>query len=62
MITGIVLAVTFIGISLYIFLMPLPATFAGKNDLQLYALLTGAYGLWRAVRLFFIWKESQAKN
>ncbi len=56
---GIVLAITFIGISLYIFMVPLPAPFAENNDLQLYAMLTGAYGVWRAIRVFLTWKELQ---
>ena len=56
---GMVLAITFIGIALYIFFIPLPAAFAGKNDFHLYALLTGAYGVWRAIRVFLNWKDVQ---
>lgn len=56
---GMVLAIIFICISLYILFMPLPAAFSGKSDLRLYALLTGSYGVWRALRVFLNWKDLQ---
>jgi len=59
---GMLLAITFIGISLYILFMPLPDAFAGKNDLQLYSILTGSYGVWRAFRVFLTWKDLQEDN
>jgi hypothetical protein len=59
---GMLLAITFIGISLYILFIPLPVAFAGKNDLQLYAMLTGSYGVWRAFRVFLNWKDLQEDN
>jgi hypothetical protein len=30
-----------------------------KEDLRLYALLTGAYGIWRFTRVWIVWKEAQ---
>lgn len=59
---GMLLAITFIGISLYILFMPLPDAFAGKNDLQLYAILTGSYGVWRAFRVYLNRKDLQEDN
>ncbi len=62
MVIGMVLAITFIGISLYILFLPLPPAFAGKNDLRLYAMLTGSYGVWRAFRVYLNWKDLKEDN
>ncbi len=59
MITGSMLAAAFIGISLYLLLYPLPAAMAGNRDLRLYAMLIGAYGIWRAIRVWLAWKEEE---
>jgi len=52
MITGILLSMTF----LLFFTDRLPQV--SKDDLRLYALLTGAYGIWRFVRVFLVRKEA----
>ncbi|MEI8032110.1 MAG: hypothetical protein WCH05_01990 [Chlorobiaceae bacterium] len=62
MITGSMLAACFIAISLYLLLYPLPVTMAGKTDLRLYALLIGAYGIWRAIRVYIKWKEALSSD
>jgi hypothetical protein len=60
MITGILLSMTFIGIALYILLFPDSAPHhVSKDDLMLYALLTGTYGIWRFIRVFLVRKEAQ---
>ncbi len=60
-ITGILLSVTFTGIALYVLLFRENFPAASKQDLMLYASLTGAYGIWRAFRVWLQWKE-QKKN
>ncbi len=30
-----------------------------KQDLRLYALLTGAYGIWRIIRVWLAWKGAE---
>ena len=62
MVAGILLALTFISISLYIFFIPLPAALAGKKDLHLYAILIGVYGAWRAIRVFMLRTDSVENN
>jgi hypothetical protein len=60
MITGILLSLTFVGIALYILLFPDSAPHqVSKDDLMLYALLTGAYGIWRFIRVFLVRREAQ---
>ena len=62
MITGILLSMTFIGIALYVLFVPDSASHhVSKDDLKLYALLTGAYGIWRFVRVFLVRTEEQKK-
>lgn len=55
---GILQAIMFVSISLYILFIPLPAAFAEKNDLRLYTILTGAYGTWKVIGVFVLWKDS----
>ena len=50
MITGILLSMAFIGIALYVLFFSDRLPQVSKDDLRLYALLTGAYGIWRFIR------------
>jgi hypothetical protein len=58
MITGVILGSTFIGIALYLIFFPDISPAGMKEDLRLYALLTGAYGIWRFIRVWLAWKEA----
>ncbi len=59
-ITSILLSMTFIGIAMYILFVPDSASHhVSKDDLMLYALLTGAYGIWRFVRVFLVRREGE---
>ena len=58
-VTGLILGSTFIGISLYLLFFPDISPAGMKQDLRLYALLTGAYGIWRFIRVWLAWKEAQ---
>jgi hypothetical protein len=59
MVTGVILGSMFIGIALYLLLFPDISPAGMKQDLRLYALLTGAYGIWRFIRVWLTWKEAQ---
>ena len=59
MVTGMLLALTFVAIALYILLFPGSVPSVSRHDLQLYALCTGAYGIWRAIRVWMLWREAQ---
>ena len=59
MITGILLSMTFIGIALYALFFSDRLPQVSKDDLRLYALLTGAYGIWRFIRVFLVRKEAE---
>ncbi|NTV98909.1 MAG: hypothetical protein HGA70_07085 [Chlorobiaceae bacterium] len=58
-ITGIVLAAAFIGIALSILLFRESFPAAARPDLTLYAALTGAYGVWRSIRVYLFWKAEK---
>ncbi|NMW19467.1 MAG: hypothetical protein HKK66_10680 [Chlorobiaceae bacterium] len=58
MITGILLSMTFIGIAIFLLFFTDRLPQVSKDDLRLYALLTGAYGIWRFVRVFLVRKEA----
>ena len=62
MVTGLLLAATFTGIALYILFSPGILPSAAKADLRLYALLTGAYGLWRFIRVYIAWREGKENS
>ena len=59
MITGILLSMAFIGIALYVLFFSDRLPHVSKDDLRLYALLTGAYGIWRFIRVFMVRKEAE---
>ena len=59
MVMGILLGMTFISIALYLLLFPDRVPPAANEDIRLYALLTGAYGIWRLLRVFIVWNEAQ---
>ncbi len=59
MVMGLLLGSTFIGIALYLLFFPDISPAGMKEDLRLYALLTGAYGIWRLIRVWLAWKEAQ---
>ncbi|MEI8185642.1 MAG: hypothetical protein WCG19_02995 [Chlorobiaceae bacterium] len=61
MVTGILLSMTFIGIALYTLFFPDSLPQVSKDDLRLYALLTGTYGIWRFIRVFVV-KRYAEKN
>ncbi len=58
-ITGLILGSTFIGIALYLLFFPDISPAGMKQDMRLYALLTGAYGIWRIIRVWLAWKDAQ---
>ena len=58
-VTGLIMGSTFIGIALYLLFFPDISPAGMKQDLRLYALLTGAYGIWRFIRVWLAWKEAQ---
>jgi hypothetical protein len=63
MIVGLLLALTFIGIALYLLIFPESVGSASsRQDLLLYALLTGAYGIWRLVRVWLAWKDAEESD
>ncbi len=59
MITGILLSITFIGIALYVLFFTDRLPQVSQDDLRRYALLTGAYGIWRFIRVFLARKEAE---
>jgi hypothetical protein len=56
---GIFTAITFVSFSLYILFFTDNVPNLNSNDIKLYALLTGSYGIWRFIRVFAVWKEGQ---
>jgi hypothetical protein len=58
-VTGLIMGSIFIGIALYLLFFPDISPAGMKQDLRLYALLTGAYGIWRFIRVWLAWKEGQ---
>ncbi|TLU57637.1 MAG: hypothetical protein FDX18_07395 [Chlorobium sp.] len=62
LVTGLILAATFTGIALYILFSPGMFPSATREDLRLYALLTGAYGLWRFIRVWLAWREGEENS
>ena len=61
-VTGLILGSTFIGIALYLLLFPDISPAGMKQDLRLYALLTGAYGIWRIIRAWLVWKDGEDQH
>ena len=58
-IAGLIMGSSFIGIALYLLFFPDISPAGMKQDLRLYALLTGAYGIWRCIRVWLAWKEAK---
>ena len=58
MVTGLIMGSTFIAIALYLLFFPDISPAGMKGDFRLYALLTGAYGFWRYIRVWLAWKEA----
>jgi hypothetical protein len=61
-ITGLLPGVLFIGIALYLLLFTDTAPSAARSDLRHYAMLTGAYGVWRVVRFAMGWRGMDEKR
>jgi hypothetical protein len=61
MVTGLIMGSIFIGIALYLLFFPDISPAGMKQDLRLYALLTGAYGFWRFIRVWLAWKADTRK-
>ena len=61
MVMGLLLGSLFVGIALYLLFFADISHATAKQDIKLYALLTGAYGLWRFIRVWLAWKESKSK-
>lgn len=59
MVAGMLLGITFIGIALFLLLFPESIPSGARGDIRLYALLTGAYGIWRLIRVYLAWKDAQ---
>ncbi|ACF43031.1 hypothetical protein [Pelodictyon phaeoclathratiforme] len=59
MVMGLLLGGTFIGIALYLLFFPDISPAGMKEDLRLYALLTGAYGIWRLIRVWLVWRAGE---
>ena len=58
MTTGLIMGITFVGIALYLLFFPDISPAGMKQDLRLYALLTGTYGVWRFIRVWLAWREA----
>ncbi len=58
MTTGLIMGITFVGIALYLLFFPDISPAGMKQDLRLYALLTGTYGVWRFIRVWLTWREA----
>ncbi|NTW62703.1 MAG: hypothetical protein HGA46_01140 [Chlorobiaceae bacterium] len=56
---GLLLGTAFTGISLFLLFVYKAPSEAILHDLHLYALLTGAYGLWRVVRVLIQWRNAE---
>ncbi len=59
MVIGVILAATFTGIALYIFFFPGIFPAGARENLKLYAMLTGAYGIWRFIRVWLAWRDGE---
>ncbi|MEI6847038.1 MAG: hypothetical protein WCK32_03220 [Chlorobiaceae bacterium] len=55
LIINMLLAITFIGLALYLLICPSNVTSAAKENLNLYALLSAAYGTWKLMRVYLAW-------
>ncbi|MBV5304803.1 MAG: hypothetical protein JZU70_11500 [Chlorobium sp.] len=60
LLTGLLPGLMFVGIALYLLFSPDTAPLAARDDLRQYAMLTGAYGIWRVVRFSMALRESQS--
>ncbi len=60
LLTGLLPGLMFVGIALYLLFSPNTAPAAARDDLRQYAMLTGAYGIWRVVRFSMALRESQS--
>jgi hypothetical protein len=56
---GLLLGCTFIGIAIYLLFFPEISPSGAKQNLRLYVMLTGAYGIWRLIRVWLAWKKAQ---
>jgi len=52
----------FVGIALYLLFFPDTAPAAARDDLRQYAMLTGAYGIWRIIRYSMVQREIHSYN
>ncbi len=59
MVMGLLLGSSFVGIALYLLFFADLSHAASTQDVKLYALLTGAYGLWRFIRVWLAWKDAE---
>ncbi len=57
--SGMLAASIFIGISLYLLFFSSEIHALANENIRRYAFLTGSYGIWRLIRVFFVWKEAQ---
>ncbi len=48
--TGLLPGLLFVGIALYLLFSPDTASVAARDGLRQYAVLTGAYGIWKIIR------------
>jgi hypothetical protein len=60
LLTGLLPGLMFVGIALYLLFSPDTAPAAARDDIRQYAMLTGAYGIWRVVRFSMALRESQS--
>jgi len=60
LLTGLLPGLMFVGIALYLLFSPDTAPAAARDDLRQYAMLTGAYGIWRIVRFSMAQRETQS--
>jgi len=56
---NILLSLLFIGIALCVFFFADPPSRDARHDLLLYASLTGAYGVWRLIRVLLAGKKAE---
>jgi uncharacterized protein YneF (UPF0154 family) len=59
LVMGILVGMTFISIALYFLFFTDGVPPVANENIRLYALLTGSYGIWRLIRVFVVRKEAQ---
>lgn len=58
-VTGVLIGLLLIGLAAWLLLLP-PA--GSGTELRLYAMLAGAYGIWRLVRAGLQWREREGPH